>query len=111
MAESKIRDIRTVRIPLHTLTQAKLNTLTRAYPDAEKVLAYPRTAPFRHLFTLEFDTRQKRLIDAAAAECGVSRGRFMYNAISSLAEQVVGDRRATQIMGRRRPRPQSARRN
>jgi hypothetical protein len=87
------------RIPLHSLTQSSLNTLTQAFPSAKRVLAYPKTGELRHFFTLEFHPPQKRLIDAAARDSGISSARFIYNAISGVAENVVGERRATQILG------------
>lgn len=88
------------RIPLATLTQAKLNTLTRAFPSAKQALAYPPTAELVYLFTLEFNPREQRLIDAAARECGVKPERLIYNAIFSLAEGVVGERRAKRFLAR-----------
>ena len=84
------------RIPLHTLTQSRLNTLTRAFPSAKSVLLADRkTTPLRYLCELEFTPPQRRRIHAAARKCGVSPHRFMYNAISWLVKDVIGERRAS----------------
>jgi hypothetical protein len=90
------------KIPLHTLTQDKLDTLTRAFPGAKRVLAYPPSAELLHMFTLEFDSGQKRLLDAAARKCGVSSERLIYNAVFVLAEDVVGERRAKRLLARQK---------
>jgi hypothetical protein len=73
-------------ISLRTLTQAKLDRLTRAFPGAKQLLARPEPRRLTHLMTLEFDTREKRLIDGAARSCGVDASRFMRNGIFLLAD-------------------------
>jgi hypothetical protein len=57
-------------ISLRTLTQAKLDRLTRAFPGAKQLLARP----------------EPRLIDGAARSCGVDASRFMRNGIFLLAD-------------------------
>ena len=77
------------RISLHTLTQAKLNRLTRAFPQAKQMLAHPEPRKVTHMMTLEFNSRERRLIEKAARSCGVHPVRFMYNAIEGLTEGVL----------------------
>ena len=41
-------------ISLRTLTQASLNRLTRAFPQAKQMLAHPESRKVTHMMTLEF---------------------------------------------------------
>ena len=75
-------------ISLHTLTQASLNRLTRAFPGAKQLLAYPEKAKLVHTLTLEFDSHEKQLIDAAARVCGVSPVRFVMNTVLNSARVI-----------------------
>ena len=77
------------RISLRTMTQAKLDRLTRAFPEAKQMLARPEPRKVTHMMTLDFNSREKRLIDAAARSCGVHPVRFMYNAIYGFVEGVL----------------------
>ena len=79
-------------ISLHTLTQADLNKLTRAFPSAKRVLAYPDTAKPIHMLTLEFDASERRMIDVAARVSGVSSVRFIENTVLNSAKNLAGGR-------------------
>lgn len=45
--------------------------------------------PVVHTLLLEFSTRDKRTIEAAARACGVSSQRFIYNVIGASAESIL----------------------
>jgi uncharacterized protein (DUF1778 family) len=77
-------------ISLHTLTQASLNKLTRAFPTAKQVIAYPETGKPTHMLTLEFDASERRMIDAAARVCGVGSMRFIMNTVLNSAKSLAG---------------------
>jgi hypothetical protein len=85
-------------ISLHTLTQEGLDKITRAFPRAKQVLAFPETAKEMCLYTLEMEPSIARLIDAAARRCGVDRARFMMNCITGIAEAVLPSSRVNRIL-------------